>query len=45
MRDTLAVFDQKRLTRQAMDRLISCIDTAETSGRLVRTGAGYLASE
>ena len=45
MRDTLAIFDQRRLTRQATDRLESCIIRAEASGRLVRVGARYSASE
>jgi very-short-patch-repair endonuclease len=45
MRDTLALFDQKRLTGPAQDRLIWCIDRAEASGRLIRRGAGYVAAD
>ena len=45
MRDTLALFDQKRLTGIAQDRLMWCIDRAEASGRLIRRGAGYVAAD
>jgi hypothetical protein len=45
MRDTLALFDQKRLTGIAQDRLMQCIDRAEASGRLIRRGAGYVAAD
>jgi hypothetical protein len=44
MRDTLAFFDQSRLTKQSADRLELCILKAERSGRLVRRGAGYVSA-
>jgi very-short-patch-repair endonuclease len=45
MRDTLALFDLKRLTGPTQDRLMWCIDMAEASGRLIRRGAGYVAAD
>jgi hypothetical protein len=44
MRDTLAFFDQSRLTKQSADRLELCISKAERLGRLVRRGAGYVST-
>ncbi|OBF48777.1 DUF4011 domain-containing protein [Mycolicibacterium monacense] len=44
MRDTLAFFDQSRLTKQSADRLESCIVKAERLGKLVRRGAGYVSA-
>lgn len=42
MRETLSLFDQKRLTNQTADRLEQCIARAEHSGLLLRRGAGYV---
>lgn len=39
-RRTLAVFDQRRLTRVARERLRACLLMAEQAGRLVRTETG-----
>lgn len=44
MRDTLAFFDQSRLTKQSADRLELCISRAERLGKLVRRGAGYVSA-
>jgi hypothetical protein len=44
MRDTLLLFDQKKLTKPAADRLERCISKAEQLGRLVRRGAGYISA-
>lgn len=44
MRDTLAYFDQSRLTKQSADRLELCIAKAERLGKLVRRGAGYVSA-
>ena len=44
MRDTLAYFDQSRLTKQSADRLELCIARAERLGKLVRRGVGYVSS-
>ncbi|MDV6281509.1 DUF4011 domain-containing protein [Rhodococcus jostii] len=45
MRETLALFDQKRLTAQTTTRLERCIALALEQGRLYRTGAGFLAGK
>ena len=44
MRDTLAYFDQSRLTKQSADRLELCITKAERLGKLVRRGVGYVSA-
>ncbi|OBB45414.1 hypothetical protein A5752_01985 [Mycobacterium sp. 852002-51961_SCH5331710] len=44
MRDTLAYFDQTRLTKQSADRLEQCISKAERLGKLIRRGAGYVSA-
>jgi hypothetical protein len=44
MRDTLAYFDQSRLTKQSADRLELCIAKAERLGKLVRRGAGFVSA-
>ncbi|NKZ74153.1 hypothetical protein GS934_05155 [Rhodococcus hoagii] len=36
MRDTMAVFNQKRLAGPSRDRLEACLDLALTNGRLIR---------
>lgn len=43
MRETMAVFNQKRLAGPSRDRLEACLDLGVRNGRLIRVGTLYRA--